>query len=166
MDDVEGGRQLGQPGPEHGVKAGVAVQPSARVVVKVSPEPITLAECDTIAAPSDGALVTFSGIVRNETEGRPVSSLMYESYKEMAEIQMADIGQMAAARFGLSSVLLVHRTGNLGVGEVSVLAAVSAPHRGPAFEACRFCIDAIKQKVAIWKKELFSDGGSRWVDHP
>lgn len=92
-----------------------------------------------------------------------MDALEYESYARMAERQMREIAELALTRFGLGSVLLLHRTGILRVGEVSVVAAASAPHRDVAFEGCRFCIDTVKQQVAVWKKEVFADGKSRWV---
>lgn len=137
--------------------------PASGLSVRVTPEPISLSECDAIVSPADGALVIFSGWVRNDSEGRAVSGLSYEAYEQMAEEQMREIGLTAQAEYGANSVLLIHRTGDLKVGEVSVITAVSAPHRDSAFSACRFCIDAIKEKAAIWKKEAFVDGASRWV---
>lgn len=138
--------------------------PSRNVSVAVTEGPIDLSQCESLATPYDGALVIFCGVVRGESEGRSVRGLSYESYNHMAERQMRDIAHAAQAEYGANAVRLVHRTGDLQIGEVSVLAAVSAPHRDAAFGACRFCIDAIKQKAAIWKKETFFDGESRWVD--
>lgn len=136
----------------------------APVVVRVTADPIRAPDPAFVSAPSDGALVVFFGIVRDSTEGRAVESLLYEAYDRMAEDQMMQIGDLAREKYGATHVLLVHRTGDLRVGEVSVMTAVSAPHRDSAFLACRFCIDAIKERAAIWKKEIFGDGGSRWVE--
>ena len=131
--------------------------------MKVTDAPIGISDAENLARRSDGALVVFAGIVRDETEGRAVKAIEYESYAELAEKQMREIADSAVRQFGLGAVLLIHRTGNLEVGEVSVVAAVSAPHREAAFEGCRFCIDTVKQQAAVWKKELFADGNSGWV---
>lgn len=133
-----------------------------RVIVHVTPAPIDPSAAEEIADPSYGALVVFSGRVRDENEGRRVSRLEYEAYNRMAEEQMRDIAARAQKDQGAGSVLIIHRTGNLKVGEVSVVTAVSAPHRDAAFRACRFCIDAVKEKAAIWKKEIFADGSTQW----
>lgn len=135
----------------------------SKVVVKVTSEPIDISEGANTPTPEDGALVVFSGIVRQWSEGRAVSGLSYEAYDLLARQQMAEIGRRAQDEYGASSVFLVHRTGEVKPGEVSVVAAASAPHREAAFAACRFCIDAIKQQAAIWKKETFADGDSRWA---
>ncbi|MCA1839044.1 MAG: molybdenum cofactor biosynthesis protein MoaE [Actinomycetota bacterium] len=115
---------------------------------------------------SDGALVTFGGYVRDSTDSRQVSGLEYEAYDEMAVAQMREIGEQARTRWDVSDIWLVHRTGSLSPGECSVIVAVAAPHRGPAFDACEFCIDTLKEQVSIWKKELFVDGEASWVNHP
>lgn len=136
---------------------------SGGITAKVTSEPLDLSECQKLVTPSDGALVVFSGVVRGQSQGRAVSGLSYEAYGRMAEGQMMEIGRRAQREYGATSVLLVHRTGVLEVGEISVISAVSAPHRDAAFQACRFCIDRVKEKAAVWKKENFADGGSRWV---
>jgi len=133
------------------------------VTVKVTHDPIGICDAEDLARSSDGGLVVFAGSVRHESEGRRVDALEYESYAQMAEKQMREIAESARARFELGSVLLLHRTGHLEVGEVSVVAAASAPHRDAAFAGCRFCIDEVKQHAAIWKKEIYADGNSRWV---
>lgn len=118
------------------------------------------------ASPADGAVVSFLGVVRGSTDGRGVEGLDYEAYGDMASRQLREIAREAGERWRLSRVRVVHRTGALDVGDVSVLVAVTAPHREEAFEACRFVIDTLKDRAAIWKKERFSDGSSRWVEHP
>jgi molybdopterin synthase catalytic subunit len=88
--------------------------------------------------------------------------LEYEAYAGMAEAEMAKIEAQALDRFAVSRVAIVHRTGRLAIGEVSVVAAVAAAHRADAFAACHFVIDTLKQSVPIWKKEVF-EGGESWV---
>ena len=137
-----------------------------RISVSISEQPIEPSTVDEFAHPADGAVVTFLGVVRESSVGRQVRELQYEAYDEMAESEMRKIGEEACNRWPVGRVLMIHRTGHLAIGDVSVLIAVSAPHRGEAFDACEFCIDTLKQTVPIWKKEHFSDGESVWVNHP
>jgi molybdopterin synthase catalytic subunit len=113
--------------------------------------------------PKDGAVCLFVGVVRNENKGKAVRYLEYEAYEEMALPLMEAIGREALAGWPITNVTLVHRLGRLEIGEPSVAVAVTAPHRGAAFEACRHAIDALKARVPIWKKEFYADG-SAWLD--
>ncbi|HEV8615780.1 MAG TPA: molybdenum cofactor biosynthesis protein MoaE [Methylomirabilota bacterium] len=122
---------------------------------------------DAIAArvddPGAGGVVIFSGVVRNQTEGRPVKLLEYEAHAPMAAAKMREIGEALRARWpGVKRVAMQHRVGRLEIGEASVLIAVSAAHRGDAFDACRYAIDTLKRTVPVWKKEHFEDG-EVWV---
>jgi molybdopterin synthase catalytic subunit len=122
---------------------------------------------DAIAASVDeagaGGIVIFSGVVRNQTDGRPVKFLEYEAHRAMAEAKICEIGQAIRARWsGVRRIAILHRIGRLEIGESSVLIAVSAAHRGDAFEACRYAIDTLKRTVPVWKKEHFEDG-EVWV---
>jgi len=122
---------------------------------------------DDIAArvddPAAGGVVIFSGVVRNETGGRPVKFLEYEAHAAMAEAKLREIGAAIRGRWpGVKRVAMLHRIGRLEIGESSVLIAVSAAHRGDAFEACRYAIDTLKRIVPVWKKEHFEDG-EVWV---
>jgi len=113
--------------------------------------------------PAAGGIVIFSGVVRNETGGRPVKFLEYEAHAPMAEDKLREIGRAVRARWpGVKRVALWHRVGRLEIGEASVLIAVSAAHRQDAFEACKFAIDTLKRTVPVWKKEHFEDG-EVWV---
>jgi len=112
---------------------------------------------------SDGALVVFDGIVRDNTRGRKTIYLDYEAYEEMASRQIVELASQAIARFGIRHVTLVHRLGRLGVGDTSVLIVVASAHRAAAFEACHWLIDTLKKTVPIWKKEMFEDGAV-WAD--
>ncbi|MFG0319642.1 MAG: molybdenum cofactor biosynthesis protein MoaE [Planctomycetota bacterium JB042] len=115
---------------------------------------------------ASGGLVLFLGTVRNRTEGKGVVRLEYEAYGEMARSELETIVAEAKRRFEIDSVDVVHRVGTLGMGEVAVAIAVRAPHRGAAFDACRYTIDTLKETVPIWKKEFFEDGAV-WVgDRP
>jgi MoaE-MoaD fusion protein len=133
-------------------------------IYRVVTEPLSP---DAIAAevddPAAGGIVIFSGVVRNETGGRPVKFLEYEAHAPMAEVKMREIGESLRARWpGVKRVAMLHRIGRLEIGEASVLIAVSAAHRGDAFEACRYAIDTLKRTVPVWKKEHFEDG-EVWV---
>ncbi|HMB04694.1 MAG TPA: molybdenum cofactor biosynthesis protein MoaE [Isosphaeraceae bacterium] len=112
-----------------------------------------------------GAVCTFLGTVREMTGGRRTASLDYESYPEMARREMAELEAEARRRWPIVEAALAHRVGHLDPGEISVVVAVSCPHRHQAFEACRWLIDTLKQVVPIWKKEVWADGSEEWV-HP
>lgn len=113
---------------------------------------------------SAGGFVAFEGWVRNENEGRSVHRLDYEAYSAMAEKEGLRIVSEAIERFGLSAARCVHRTGRLAIGDIAVWVGASSPHRGEAFEACRFIIDQVKVRLPIWKKEFYEDGDSGWVN--
>jgi molybdopterin converting factor subunit 1 len=111
----------------------------------------------------DGAVVTFAGVVRNQSGGRSTEFLEYECYEPMALQMMAEIGAELARTRPIGQVAMVHRLGRLEIGEASVVIAVGAPHRRPAFEAALEAIDRLKKLVPIWKKEHFADG-EVWVE--
>ena len=112
-----------------------------------------------------GAVCTFLGTVREMTGPKQTLSLDYEAYPEMALKKLAELEQEARARWPIIDLALVHRVGHLDLGEISVVVAVSCPHRGDAFEACRWLIDTLKEVVPIWKRETWADGSEEWV-HP
>jgi len=119
------------------------------------------AECRTDA---DGAVVTFAGTTRNENDGHAVLSLAYEAYTEMAQRVMCGLFEEAVKRFPITRARVVHRLGEVPIGEASVVVVVASPHRGPAFDACRFLMDRLKNEVPIWKRERLAAGaGERWV---
>ncbi|HKF26525.1 MAG TPA: molybdenum cofactor biosynthesis protein MoaE [Candidatus Acidoferrum sp.] len=107
---------------------------------------------------ADGAVATFDGCVRNHSRGRTTLYLEYEAYEAMALAKMREIANHLHAHYAIRNVAMVHRLGRLEIGESSVFIAVSAAHRGDAFEACRYAIDTLKKTVPIWKKEFFADG--------
>jgi len=120
-----------------------------------------------VADPRAGAVVLFLGVVRDNARGRRVDHLVYEAYETLARREMAKIAATVTERWPVTRIAIVHRTGRLGVGEPSVAVAVSAPHRGDAFDAGRYTIDTLKQTVPIWKKEVW-EGGAAWIgaEHP
>ena len=111
---------------------------------------------------SNGAVVTFLGATRDSTADRRVLHLEYEAYRPMADNQLARIAAEIADRWGIQDVAIAHRLGRLEIGDISLIVAIASPHRAPAFEACAYAIDRIKQIVPIWKKEFF-EGGEVWV---
>jgi molybdopterin synthase catalytic subunit len=120
---------------------------------------------ESVCRPHCGGVVLFLGTVRDLTDGRITVALEYEAYSAMAEKKLAEIEQETRRRWPVGEMALVHRLGRLGVGEVSVAAAVSCPHRAEAFEACRFAIDRLKELVPLWKRENWAGGSTEWV-HP
>ena len=130
----------------------------------VAPDPIRPQEVlDRVGANEDGAAILFLGVVRDHAEGRPVRGMRYDAYVEMAEAVLAEIAAEASERLGTDRVAVVHRTGALEIGEVSVAIAVSSPHRAEAYDASRYVIEEIKRRLPVWKKEHFADGDTAWV---
>jgi molybdopterin synthase catalytic subunit len=117
-----------------------------------------------VGSDEDGAAVLFLGMVRDHADGRPVTGMTYESYEEMAEPVLREIATEAARRIGSDRVAVVHRVGDLAIGEVSVAIAVSSPHRAEAFDASRYVIEEIKKRLPVWKKEHYADGEPEWVE--
>ena len=109
-----------------------------------------------------GGIALFAGAVRDHDHGDPVTSLSYQAHPS-AEAGLRRVAEEVAAKFPALGVAAVHRVGDLGVGDLAVVVAVSCPHRGDAFEACRMLIDELKATVPIWKHQAFGDGSSEWV---
>ena len=116
-----------------------------------------------VADDGSGGVVLFLGTVRENSQGQPVVALEYEAYEPMALQQMECIKAAACKNWPVRRIAMVHRTGYMKVGEISVAIAVACGHRADAFAACRFAIDSLKQSVPIWKKEYRPDG-SYWVE--
>lgn len=112
----------------------------------------------------DGAILLFLGVVRNHADGRSVSGMTYEAYREMAVDTLGAIAREASERLGTDRIAVEHRTGDLDVGEASVAIAVSGPHRAEAYDASRYVIEEIKKRLPVWKREHFTDGEARWVE--
>jgi molybdopterin synthase catalytic subunit len=120
----------------------------------------------SVAHPDAGGIAVFLGTTRAEPHpqtARPLEALDYEAYPDLAMKQLKEIAARARQRWPILSLVVLHRTGRVPIGEASVLIAVATPHRNEAFEACRFLIDTLKSDVAIWKKESWSDGTGTWV---
>jgi molybdopterin synthase catalytic subunit len=112
---------------------------------------------------ANGAVLLFLGTVRDHADGRPVGGLRYEAYQAMAEKALNAIAGEAVGQLGTDRIAVVHRVGNLAVGEVSVAIAVSSPHRAEAYQASRFIIEEIKKRLPVWKHEQYVDGEAGWV---
>ncbi|UUO04839.1 molybdenum cofactor biosynthesis protein MoaE [Blastopirellula sp. J2-11] len=120
---------------------------------------------DMVATPTAGAIVTFSGVTRELTQGRQTESLDYEAYAEMALAKLEELEQVAKERWPVEKCAVVHRLGHLEISEASVVVAVSSAHREAAFLAAKWLIDTLKAEVPIWKRENWRDGSTEWV-HP
>jgi molybdopterin synthase catalytic subunit/molybdopterin converting factor small subunit len=117
---------------------------------------------EEVASPEAGAVASFVGTTRVHSSGRTVTHLEYEAYEGMAETEMETIANELRERYELCAIAIHHRIGRVGIGERSVVIAVSAPHRQDALAACRDAIDALKQRVPLWKKEVY-EGGEEWI---
>ncbi len=135
-------------------------------MIEITAEPLDHARItDRVRSYQAGAVCTFLGTVREMTGNRQTVALAYEAYPEMALKKMAELEAEARRRWPVIELVLAHRVGELALGEVSVVVAVSCPHRSESFEACRWLIDTLKEVVPIWKKERWADGQEEWV-HP
>jgi len=118
---------------------------------------------ERVSRSANGAAVLFLGMVRDINEGRDVTGIEYTAYRSMAERELATIVEEAAALADSGDIAVEHRLGQLNVGDCSVAIAVGHPHRGRAFEAARYVIEELKQRVPIWKREHYVDGTREWV---
>jgi MoaE-MoaD fusion protein len=129
----------------------------------LSDEPLSLERVvDEVRSDAAGAIATFTGTTRVESRGRTVTHLEYEAYEGMAENVMTEIAQALRDRHELCEIAIHHRVGRVGIGDTSVVIAVSAPHRQAALAACKEAIDELKQRVPLWKKEVYA-GGEEWI---
>jgi len=134
------------------------------LIVRVTADPLDPAEAvASVADPAAGGTCVFLGTVRDHSEAGEVTGLTYEAWEELALARLGEIGEELFASWPLRRVALWHRTGELEVGETSVIVACSAAHRAEAFEACRDGIERLKDDVPIWKKEHLVDGDAVWV---
>ncbi len=139
------------------------IPPVSGGAFRLSEQPLALeAAVEEVASDAAGAVATFVGTTRVHSRGRTVTHLEYEAYEGMAEQVMADIAAELEARYELCAVAIHHRIGRVGIGERSVVIAVSAPHRQDALAACRDAIDTLKERVPLWKKEVY-EGGEEWI---
>lgn len=143
--------------------AGAPVSAEVRCA-RVSDEPITLREHEGyVAHPSAGAVVGFSGVVRDHDGGRGVVRLHYTAHPSAAEVLAAAAHRVASGSPGVRAVAVSHRVGDLDIGDEALVAAVSADHRAEAFAACAALVEAVKEQIPVWKHQFFSDGTDEWV---
>ena len=134
------------------------------VLFELTPDPLDARRLEAaVSHKGAGAICTFTGVVRDNSRGRSVTHLDYEAYAEMAVTQMRKIGDEIAEKWPEARVAIAHRTGQLEIGEASVVVSVSCPHRGEAIAACKWGIDRLKESVPIWKKEHAADG-TYWIE--
>ena len=130
---------------------------------RVTAEPLDAREAEqAVRDPGCGAVITFTGEVRDTARGQDVTALDYEAYAEAAERMMATIADEIEQEFGVDRIAVIHRIGLLSPGEASVVISVASPHRDEAFKAARHAIERLKQIVPIWKKEHYADGAT-WI---
>lgn len=135
------------------------------VLAEVRSNPLSIDEVvHAVRQPTAGGIAIFLGVVRDHHEGKPVQRLDYEAYVALANKEMARILDELMRTTPNTQLAAVHRVGELAVGDIAVIVAASAPHRGEAFELCRAAIDRIKATVPIWKKEWSPDGSALWVN--
>lgn len=141
--------------------------PRNAIDVLLSAEPLDPeAARQFVEMPEAGGICIFVGTVRNRTQHKTVVALEFEAYKPMAISEMQKIAEATQEQWPVLRVAIHHRTGNLTIGDVPVVIAVSAAHRAAAFAACQYCIDTLKETVPIWKKEIFADGETWVAAHP
>jgi molybdopterin synthase catalytic subunit len=116
-----------------------------------------------VSDPAAGGVAMFVGAVRDHDHGQDVTRLGYTAHPSAAT-ELRRVAEKVAASFSATAVAVVHRVGDLAIGDLAVVVAVSCPHRGEAFDACRALIDELKRSVPIWKHQQYSDGGSDWVN--
>ncbi len=133
-------------------------------LAEVRDTPLSVDEVhDAVADPAAGGIALFTGTVRNHDHGRDVRHLSYSAHPSAAA-ELRRVCEKVAAGFGVTAIAAVHRVGDLAVGDLAVVVAVSCPHRAEAFTACRALIDELKQSVPVWKHQVFGDGESEWVN--
>lgn len=142
-------------------------QSGAGDVIAIAHETIDpLALERAVRSTAAGATVTFLGIVRETSDdGKAVDGLQYEAHESMARETLETIASEARDRFGDVRLAIVHRVGDLAVGEIAVAVVAASAHRAQAFEACRYAIDELKERAPIWKKEHYTGGASAWKDN-
>lgn len=134
-------------------------------MIEITNDPVLIQRViDSTSQANHGAMVTFIGTVRDNSEGKKVLRLEYECYEPMAIKKLEEITDDIRKRWNTEDVSIIHRVGRLEIGEPVIVIAVGSSHRAEAFEACRYAIDRIKEVVPIWKKEYY-ENGSTWVGH-
>lgn len=135
-----------------------------RLLVRVSAAPLSVDEAlAAVADPAAGGTCVFIGTVRDHGDRGSVTGLTYEAWDDVAHVRLREVADEVFARWPIRRMALLHRTGDLAIGEASVVIAISSAHRAEAFDACRHAIERLKHDVPIWKKEVLADGEGHWV---
>jgi molybdopterin synthase catalytic subunit len=135
-------------------------------MIRVTTDPIDVAAHETaVSSPQAGAVVSFAGVVRDHDHGRQVATLTYEAHPS-AEAVLREVAAEIAADPDVYAIAVSHRHGPLQIGDVALAAAVSTAHRAAAFAACARLVDTVKQRLPIWKHQVFTDGTDEWVNCP
>lgn len=133
-------------------------------LVEVGEQPLDAAAIERLVSDDRaGAVVLFSGNVRDHDHGRSVASLTYEGH-QTAQAVLEDVAREIAERFDVIALAVAHRVGSIGMGEAALVAAVATAHRGEAFAACHALVDLTKEKLPVWKHQVFTDGTDEWVN--
>lgn len=133
-------------------------------VVLVTHEPIDLNMlANSVAHPSVGAVVTFEGVVRDHDHGRDVAELIYEAHPSAQEV-LNSVATEIASDPTVISVSVAHRVGPIPIGEAALVASVATAHRGDAFRVCALLVDLTKERLPVWKHQIFTDGTDEWVN--
>ena len=137
---------------------------TARIAIaELTDQPLDLAAHEAaVADPAAGAVVSFNGVVRNHDDGRMVLELEYHGHPTAPQL-VREVAESVAARDGIIAIAVGHRVGMLHVGDIALAAAVSAAHRGEAFQACSDLVDEVKHRLPVWKRQVFPDGTDEWV---
>lgn len=131
---------------------------------EISESPLDILKASAfVEDPTHGAICTFTGIVRNHHEGKAVTGITYDIHKVLAEKTMTQICEEASARWAGTRYYVTHYAGQLSVGGVSVVIAVSSAHRAESFDACRYVIEEMKTRAPVWKQEHYTTGNSAWL---
>jgi molybdopterin synthase catalytic subunit len=134
------------------------------MLIAVTELPLDVAEHEkAVGGPAAGAVVAFQGVVRDHDGGRSVTLLEYEAHPS-AERVLREVAEEIAAEPQILAVAVSHRVGTLRVGDVALVAAVAAAHRGAAFAGCARLVDAVKERIPVWKRQVFDDGTDEWVN--
>ena len=133
-------------------------------LAEVRDTPLSVDEVhNAVSHPKAGGIVLFTGVVRDHDQGQHVTALSYSAHPTAAD-ELRQVAERIAGKFDLYAIAAVHRVGDLEVGDLAVVVAVSSAHRATAFDACRALIDELKQTVPIWKHQRFAGGASEWVN--
>ena len=137
--------------------------PTHDIEVSITGEPVGTESVLAGVTAGTGAVVSFVGVVRDHDGGRKVTGIYYDCYREMAQREAERIAREIRESFGVQAVRLIHRVGELAVGDVSLFVVVASAHRGDAFDAARTIVERVKERLPVWKKERYADGESQWL---